>query len=70
MIDKNKNENTPQLNKKKVKMHQSLAKPEVSDFIGERLRTFYDDVAKQPVPDRFLDLLSKLQTARPPEKKN
>lgn len=29
--------------------------------IGEGLRAMYDDVVKQGVPDRFVDLLSKLE---------
>lgn len=29
-------------------------------MIGRRLRDYYEDVAKQPVPDRFLELLRKL----------
>ncbi len=46
------------------------AKPEVSDLIGQRLRRFYNDVAEQPVPDRFLDLLSQLEAASQPKKPN
>lgn len=69
MVDKTKKGSAPKLSNKKDSMQQSLAKPEVSDLIGERLRTFYDDVAKQPVPDRFLDLLNQLQAASSPEKK-
>ncbi len=69
MVDKTKNGKASKTGKKKDSMQQSLAKPEVSDLIGERLRNFYDDVAKQPVPDRFLDLLSKLQAASSSEKK-
>ena len=30
------------------------------DAIGRRLREFYDDVVNEPVPDDFMDLLSKL----------
>ena len=29
-------------------------KPQVYDIIGTRLRGYFDEVAKQPVPDRFL----------------
>jgi Anti-sigma factor NepR len=39
------------------------AKPAVSDLIALRLRKYYDAVAAQPVPDRFLDLLSQLEAA-------
>lgn len=28
--------------------------------IGEKLKALYDDVVSQPVPDRFKDLLAKL----------
>ena len=36
-------------------------KPPVLDMIGRRLRNYYDEVARQPVPDRFLDLLNQLE---------
>ncbi len=70
MVDKTNKGSAPKLGKKKDNMQHSLAKPEVSDLIGERLRSFYDEVATQPVPDRFLDLLSRLQAASSHEKKN
>lgn len=28
--------------------------------IGEKLKAIYDDVVRQPVPDRFMDLLAQL----------
>lgn len=31
--------------------------------IGRRLKAFYDDVASEPVPDRFLSLLDALDRA-------
>jgi hypothetical protein len=37
-------------------------KPPVFDMIGRRLRDYYDDVAKQPVPDRFVELLKQLES--------
>ena len=30
--------------------------------IGEQLRSMYDDLLKQPVPDRFVELLRKLDS--------
>ena len=36
-------------------------KPPVYDIIGRRLREYYDGVARQPVPDRFVDLLNQLE---------
>lgn len=70
MIDKTKHGSAPQMAKKKQTIYNSKARPEVSDLIAERLRSFYDDVAKQPVPDRFLDLLNELQATSALEKKS
>ena len=36
-------------------------KPPVYHMIGSRLRDYYDEVAKQPVPDRFVELLNQLE---------
>ena len=36
------------------------AKPAVYDIISLRLRSYFDELAKQPVPDRFLALLDQL----------
>ena len=33
----------------------------VQGEIGKQLRAVYEDVVKEPVPDRFLDLLKKLE---------
>lgn len=40
------------------------------DQIGLSLRTAYNDVLAQPVPDRFFDLLRQLETAGPRGKKD
>ncbi|MGQ0485334.1 MAG: NepR family anti-sigma factor [Hyphomicrobiales bacterium] len=37
-------------------------KPPVYDMIGKRLREYYDEVAAQPVPERFVDLLKQLDS--------
>ncbi len=37
---------------------------DVHAYIGRQLRAVYDDVAKQPVPDRFLELMKQLETAQ------
>jgi Anti-sigma factor NepR len=47
--------------KKIEKMNHSPVQPEIYDLIGQRLRNYYDEVAKQPVPDRFTDLLNQLE---------
>jgi hypothetical protein len=45
-------------------------KPPVYDMIGRRLRDYFDEVAKQPVPDRFLELLNQLDSKTSPKKEN
>lgn len=35
----------------------------VSEAVGDRLKTLYDTVASEPVPDRFADLLNQLAGA-------
>jgi hypothetical protein len=39
--------------------------PQVQDHIGRQLRALYDDVLSQPVPDRFKELMERLD--RKPE---
>ncbi len=39
---------------------------DVQAYIGRQLRAVYDDVAKQPVPERFLDLMKQLEGVKPP----
>jgi hypothetical protein len=34
-----------------------------SNAIGRRLKAYYEDVASEPVPDRFLSLLDALDAA-------
>lgn len=53
--------------KKKAIADGSMGTPEMTDLIGQRLRNFYDDASKQPIPDRFMDLLRKLEASSPPE---
>ena len=43
-------------------------KPQVYDIIGTRLRGYFDEVAKQPVPARFLELLKQLDATSKPKK--
>jgi hypothetical protein len=40
--------------------------PDLQAHIGRQLRSLYDEVLKEPVPDRLRDLLQKLDQA-PPE---
>ena len=68
MVEKVNDGKTAQWGRRKNRVHQTLARPEVSDLIGERLRTFYEEVAKQPVPDRFVELLKQLEATSAPKK--
>ncbi len=71
MVDDEKKKGKPfKPGKKTEAMTPTSAKPEVSDLISQRLRKFYNEVAEQPVPDRFLDLLSRLEAASAPKKSN
>jgi hypothetical protein len=36
--------------------------------LGDQLRAMYDDLVGQPVPDRFKDLLDRLEKGGTPEK--
>ncbi len=41
----------------------SAAPPaDMQAFIGRQLRAVYDDIAKQPVPDRFIELMKQLDS--------
>ena len=48
-----------------LRVKKTASQPEVSDQIGRQLRTVYNDILAQPVPDRFLDLLKDLDTLAP-----
>ena len=37
--------------------------PDVHAYIGRQLRAVYDDVAKQPIPERFIELMKQLESA-------
>jgi hypothetical protein len=54
--------------KKIEKMNHAPNQPEIYDLIGQRLRNFYDEVAQQPVPDRFVELLNQLEAKSSPKK--
>lgn len=42
---------------------KSSPKPDVTDLIGQQLRKYYGQIVDQPVPDRFLELLDRLDEA-------
>ncbi len=36
----------------------------IEERLGEELRALYEDVLTQPIPDRFIELLNKLDAGR------
>lgn len=47
--------------KKSVNVEESkLLDPKLDAIIGDRLRSYYDTLLSEPVPDRILELLSQL----------
>ena len=55
---------------KTVRGNQARLDRNVQNEIGRNLRAMYNDVVEQGVPDRFADLLAKLDNASPPPKPN
>lgn len=47
--------------KSKVTVRKETPPANIEVHIGRQLKAIYDDVLNQPIPDRFLDLLSKLE---------
>jgi hypothetical protein len=63
MVEDEKKQRNFKSAEKKVRPMKTSSKPDVTDLIGQQLRKYYDEVADQPVPDRFLNLLNKLDEA-------
>ena len=49
---------------KDVKPKQGGLNSEIQSRIGHQLRAMYDDVVRQGVPDRFAELIRKLDDAQ------
>jgi Anti-sigma factor NepR len=47
---------------------ESAATVPMQDLLGEKLRAYYDEVAREPVPDRFEKLLKELEARSAPKK--
>jgi hypothetical protein len=64
MVDDEKHRVKTKKTAKKIdNMKQISARPEVASLIGQRLKDYYNEIATQPIPDRFTDLLNRLETA-------
>ncbi len=44
-----------------LRAKKTVEKQDIAEQIGRQLRSVYNDVLAQPVPDRFLDLLRELE---------
>lgn len=66
--DKKKREAAKLMNERARSAAASSSSPPVYDIIGARLRGYFDEVAKQPVPERFLELLQQLDAKTSPGK--
>jgi Anti-sigma factor NepR len=40
----------------------------MQDLLGDKLRAYYNEVAREPVPDRFEQLLKELEARSTPKK--
>ncbi len=60
---KGKKENRGSGVKKQIRTLEMSSRPGATDLIGQQLRKYYDEVASQPVPNRFLHLLDELDQA-------
>jgi hypothetical protein len=63
------NHNNYRIASKPGKRHNGAAitRP-VQDALGERLRSTYDALRAEPVPDRLLDLLKQMDEQRPTDR--
>ena len=43
-----------------ARLRKDHSRLKMDDHIGQQLQAVYDDVVSQPIPDRFLELLSQL----------
>jgi hypothetical protein len=49
---------------KRTDISKPILNREIQDRIGANLRAMHDDILKEGVPDRFLELLAKLDQPR------
>lgn len=49
------------------KNHRATTVP-MQDLLGDKLRAYYDEVTREPVPDRFELLLKELEARSSPKK--
>ena len=69
-VEKNiteKVDNTYAVNK--TPSSQIPPKPAMQDMLGDKLRSYYDKMASEPVPDRFERLLKELELSQSSQKR-
>jgi Anti-sigma factor NepR len=50
----------PRKTRPAAKLHKDQPKLPLEDHIGQQLKAVYDDVLSQPIPERFVELLTQL----------
>jgi Anti-sigma factor NepR len=64
MVDDAKHRAKTKMAAKKIDtLKQISARPELASLIGQRLESYYNEISKQPIPERFMALLDQLETA-------
>jgi Anti-sigma factor NepR len=51
-----------------VNIKQDTLPIAMHDLLGDKLRAYYNEVAREPVPDRFAQLLKELEASSTPKK--
>jgi hypothetical protein len=59
-----KNQISTMHDKVKGKFSTSLVDLEIQARLGQRLRVLYQDLVNEPIPEKFLELLSELEKCR------
>jgi Anti-sigma factor NepR len=47
---------------KKSMQRNDIPAPPFHDFVGAKLKSYYAQIASEPIPDRFTELLKQLDT--------
>jgi hypothetical protein len=54
---------------KKSMQQKDIAAPPFHDFVGMKLKSYYSQIASEPIPDRFTELLKQLDMQTDADKK-
>jgi len=62
-MDKNGEKKPAQADSPDRKAAKGRVDPKFQAEIGKQLRALYDEVVKEPIPDRFVELLDRLDSS-------